>query len=123
MWTYVQKNGRLLDAKRRLISIGYSGHAEGKNNPALQSHANLGPIPCGTYTITAPFDSPDHGPYCLRLAADASNQMFARAGFLMHGDSVVHPGMASLGCIIQLHAIRMRVWESDDHRLNVVSGL
>src|ERR1043166_9162735 len=56
MWTYVQKNGRLLDAKRRLISIGYSGHAEGKNNPALQDHANLGPIPCGTYTVTAPFD-------------------------------------------------------------------
>jgi hypothetical protein len=122
MWTYVQKNGRLLNAQRRLIGIGYSGHAEGKNDPALQNEPNIGPIPCGTYTIGAPFDSPGHGPYCLRLEPDPANQMFERSGFLMHGDSIVHPGMASMGCIIQLHAVRLQVWESGDHKLEVVPG-
>ena len=122
MWTYIQKNGRLLSSKRRLVGIGYSGHDQGKNNPALQSVPGEGPIPCGTYSIGAPFECPSHGPYCLRLEADSSNTMFGRSGFLIHGDSIVHPGMASLGCIIQLHAVRQLIWDSGDHRLQVVSG-
>ena len=123
MWIYVQKNGRLLNSQRRLIGIGYSGHDEGKNNPVMQDRPDLGPIPCGEYTIAAPFDSPDHGPYCLRLAPDPANQMFGRSGFLIHGDSIVHPGMASLGCIIQLHVVRLAIWQSGDTRLQVLSGL
>jgi hypothetical protein len=122
MWTYYQKNGRLLNAQRRLVGMGYSGHDEGKNNPAMQNLSRVGPIPCGTYTIGAPFDSESHGPYCLPLTPDTDNEMFGRSGFLMHGDSIVHPGMASLGCIIQLHAVRETVWKSGDHRLKVVCG-
>ena len=122
MWTYIQKSGHLLDAGQQLVGIGYSGHSEGKNNPSLQNVADIGPIPCGDYTICAPFDSPSHGPYCLPLIPDLTSPMFGRSGFLMHGDSIVHPCMASLGCIIQLHDTRIKVWQSGDHRLRVVAG-
>ena len=120
MWTYHQTDGHLIDKDGNLVGIGYSGHGEGKNNPALQDQHDVGPLPCGTYTIGAPFNSATHGPYCLRLEPDAANQMFGRSGFLMHGDSIVHPGMASLGCIIQMHAVRQAVWTSGDRRLEVV---
>ena len=112
-----------MNSQRRLVGMGYSGHEEGKNNPAMQNIPQVGPIPCGGYTINAPFDSATHGPYCLRLEPDTTNEMFGRSGFLMHGDSVVHRGMASLGCIIQLHDVRQQVWKSNDHRLRVVSGI
>lgn len=120
MWNYQQSTGKLSDLTGALVGIGYSGHESGKNNPAMQSHRGLGPIPCGVYIVGLPFDSPEHGPYCLRLTPQPENEMFGRSGFLMHGDSIVHPGMASLGCIIQLHATRQRVWESGDHLLEVI---
>src|SRR4051812_11896240 len=55
MWTYIQKSGRLLDANLQLVGIGYSGHDVGKNNPAMQSVSNTGPLPCGVYDITERF--------------------------------------------------------------------
>jgi hypothetical protein len=48
--------------------------------------------------------------------------MFGRDGFLIHGDSVEHPGTASHGCIIMSRAIREAIAQSDDHELNVVAG-
>jgi hypothetical protein len=121
MWTYAQLSGQLFDNGGGLTGVGYSGSPTGKNNPAMQNVADVGPIPQGQYTIGAPHDTPQHGPYVLSLTPAAQNQMFGRDGFLMHGDSVAHPGTASEGCIIMQLAIRQKVWNSGDHELKVVA--
>src|ERR1035437_2005502 len=104
-WTYEQATGKLLH-DGDLVATGYSGAGGGKNNPTTQDVHNVGPIPIGHYTIEAPVDTVTHGPYVLRLEPDLANEMFGRAGFLIHGDSVVHPGTASEGCIIQARTVR-----------------
>lgn len=117
-WTYYQESGKLAHDGTD-AALGYSGAGEGKNNPAMQEAHNVGPIPRGSYTINAPHDTVTHGPYVLPLTPDPENEMFGRAGFLMHGDSVVAPGTASEGCIIMPRNIREQVWASGDTRLTV----
>ena len=117
-WTYEQASGRMLHDGER-VAIGYSGAGEGKNNPALHAEHNVGPIPAGNYTIGEPSDTKTHGPYVLHLTPDPANEMYGRAGFLIHGDSVVEPGTASEGCIILGRLIRTKIWESGDTQLQV----
>jgi hypothetical protein len=122
-WTYQQVTGRLLDDLCNIIGVGYSGRSpDGKNDPVMQSVPNVGPIPCGDYTIEPPVDTVTHGPFVLALTPSPKNEMWGRSGFLMHGDSVIAPGTASLGCIIQSRDVREAVWDSNDHLLTVVSG-
>ena len=121
-WTYEIKPGRLRDKTGQQVEIGYSGFGDGKNNPAMQNHPDMGPIPVGTYTIGVPHDTESHGPYVMSLTPAPANQMFGRSGFLMHGDSRVHPGSASHGCIIMPRPTREMVWNSNDHQLQVVEG-
>jgi len=128
MWKYEQRTGRLYadfseSAGEKLTGVGYSGKGNGKNNPDSQEVHNVGPIPVGLYKIHGPVDTVTHGPYVLPLEPDGDNHMFDRSGFLIHGDSVVHPGTASEGCIILPRAIREQIWNSRDHDLRVVSGL
>jgi hypothetical protein len=119
-WTYAQQSGQL-EQDGRPVATGYSGAKEGKNNPALQNVPNVGPIPCGRWTITGPpLDTHDHGPYVLHLQPEAETQTHARTGFLIQGDSKANPGTASHGCIILPRAIREQVWESGDRDLEVV---
>jgi hypothetical protein len=128
MWTYVQRTGELLHAGSH-EAFGYSGYddpdtgQDGKNNPDLQRVAEVGPIPVGTYTIGIPEDTLTHGPFVLPLTPDLANQMFGRAGFLIHGDSVVEPGTASRGCIIMPRSIRTDIALSGDNSLEVISGI
>lgn len=118
-WIYNQSNGSL-SHNGVLVGVGYSGFETGENNPTLQNEQNIGPIPQGEWTIVGvPFDSPDHGPYCLRLEPQPGTDTFGRGGFLIHGDSIIHPGLASKGCIIMLHAVRISIWESNDKELSV----
>jgi Protein of unknown function (DUF2778) len=126
MWEFSNKTGilRHLPSENSgiLIAVGYSGAGKGKNNPAMQSVHNVGPIPCGTYHIAlTPFDSSKHGPLCLRLEPAATNEMFGRSEFLIHGDSREHPGCASEGCVIMPHYARQRILDSADPVLRVVS--
>lgn len=118
-WRYEQATGRLLQ-NDELITVGYSGGGAGKNNPDMQDMHNIGPVPRGTYTIEAPCDTVTHGPYVLRLTPDLQNNMCGRSGFLIHGDSVVHPGTASQGCIIVNRMAREKVWDSGDNQLEVI---
>lgn len=121
MWTYAQKTGELLQDDKH-VANGYSGIDVGKNNPAMQAVPNMGPIPQGDWTITGPpVNTPDHGPYVLRLQPAADTQMFGRSGFLMHGDSIESPGCASHGCIIMPRTVREQVWNSNDTDLEVVA--
>lgn len=121
MWVYEQSTGKLYSQSGNCVGTGYSGLGNGKNNPASQAVKGMGPIPVGFYNVEEPVDTNTHGPYVLRLDPFASNTMFERDGFLMHGDSLEHPGAASLGCIIQARPVRALVWTSGDHQLEVVA--
>jgi len=120
MWTYRQIDGALLDQNEKILSFGYSGAGAGKNNPEMENVHDVGPIPRGRYRIGKPVDTVTHGPRVLPLTPFPENKMFGRSGFLMHGDSVVNPGTASEGCIVQPRFARERVAESGDDVLVVV---
>jgi hypothetical protein len=121
MWTYVQKTGQLLH-DGQLVGTGYSGFDAGKNNPEMQAVPNVGPIPQGRWSIIGPpADTPEHGPYVLRLEPMAETNAFGRSGLLMHGDSIETPGCASHGCIVLPQQVRQQVWKSGDRELEVVA--
>lgn len=119
MWIYKQSTGEMIDPAAEVISIGYSGKGDGKNNPLMQTVHNVGPIPVGYYTMLSPVNSHVHGPYAIPLEPDDTNDMYGRDSFMCHGDSIIEPGTASEGCIIQPHDTRVKMWESNDHRLEV----
>lgn len=122
MWTYNQSNGAL-SKDGILVGIGYSGAGEGKNCPQREAIRDVGPIPQGSWEICGPpIDTAEHGPYVLRLEPTPVTQTFGRVGFLMHGDSIEHPGQASKGCIIMARNVRTRVYQSGDTKLLVISG-
>lgn len=119
-WTYSQKAGEL-HHDGKTIATGYSGAGLGKNNPGMENVPNVGPIPRGEWNVTGPpVDTPNHGPYVLRLEPKPETETFGRDGFLMHGDSREHPGCASQGCIILPRPVREEVWTSGDRDLEVV---
>jgi type VI secretion system (T6SS) effector TldE1-like protein len=123
MWIYAQRSGAL-SHNGLIIARGYAGHGKGFNNPALQHVPFVGPLPRGLYTIGSPIERhPRLGYYVLPLTPDASNQMFGRGDFFIHGDAEEHPGNASEGCIVQEQAPRKAVAASGDHRLQVVEDL
>lgn len=118
-WRWVQSEGQL-SRDGQIEGHGYAGAGEGKNNPDMQDVQNIGPIPRGLYAIAEPCDTDTHGPYVLRLAPHADNEMCGRSGFLIHGDSKSKPGTASQGCIILPRAVREKIWQSGDRELEVV---
>lgn len=123
MWTYQQSTGKF-SRNGIKTGVGYSGFGAGKNNPALQDQHDVGPIPVGIYSISGPewVTAPGpHGSYVLRLTPEPANKMFGRSGFLIHGDSISHPGQASKGCIILARVIRELVVRDNDWVLRVVA--
>jgi len=120
MWTFEQSTGNLYDPTGNFAATGYSGAPGFKDIAADQNLKNEGPIPAGRYTIGTPFDSPEHGPFGIPLTPDPTNQEFGRGGFMIHGDSIANPGCASTGCIIMPYMTRITIWDSRDHRLQVV---
>lgn len=120
--TYQQSSG--LFTLNGQTFVGYSGHGAGVNAPSMQSVKNVGPIPQGEYTIEPPHADPVVGPVAMRLVPDASNEMFGRGDFLIHGDNQTMNRTASEGCIILPHSARveigMAVLDGDD-RLTVVA--
>lgn len=122
-WEYNQTTGEL-KKDGILAGRGYSGFGNGKNNPELEATPDIGPIPCGWWSIEGPpYSTIEHGPYVLRLEPEKWTQTYGRVGFLIHGDSKEHPGEASKGCIVAPPEVRSRIWQSADHRLNVISGM
>lgn len=101
---------------------GYSGHGEGVDNPADESISNVGPIPEGKWSIGAPEDSPNTGPFTLPLAPLEGTDARGRSDFRIHGDLVGEVGkeLASHGCIILARPIRERINGESDRTLCVV---
>ncbi|PLZ00607.1 DUF2778 domain-containing protein [Burkholderia sp. WAC0059] len=118
-WTYHQSSARLLH-NGVYVDSGYSGHGIGRDNPTMQSVPNIGPIPRGTYRIGAPFTHPHAGEYSMRLTPVNGTNTFGRDGFMIHGDSIKHPGQASNGCVIEVPLTRHKIWSSGDHILEVI---
>ena len=121
MWSYSQSTGQIVDGLGNLVGTGYSGFALGKNNPASQAVQDVGPIPEGLWSIGNPYTDPEKGPVVMRLTPDPSTTTFGRSGFLIHGDSILHPGAASHGCIILAHDIRVAISLSQHKLLNVTA--
>ena len=119
MWRYSQSTGEM-SRDGIFLSRGYSGHEEGKNNPAMQAIPNIGPIPVGLWKLLLIFDHPAKGPRCIRLEAADGTVTFGRSGFLIHGDSIANPGTASEGCIILGRVQREQIWGTKDRDLEVV---
>ena len=125
-WVYEQRTGRLRDPLGELIGVGYAGgeqgrSPQGKNNPDMDHVHNVGPLPRGWYMIGSPHDTVTHGPYVIPLTPHPDNVMHGRSGFLCHGDSVIHPGNASDGCMVQARVAREKLGSSLDRELEVVS--
>jgi Tlde1 domain len=119
MWTYNQTDGTLLHDGEQ-VGKGYSGFDEGKNNPEMQDVHDVGPIPAGTYEIGSAHNTDSHGPHVMALKPVEGTNTFGRDGFLIHGDSMEHPGTASHGCIIMPRDVRDKVSASGDTTLEVV---
>lgn len=120
MLVYKQSTGELRDGHFKSVGLGYSGRDDGKNNPIQESTKNIGPLPKGYYLISPPRDTESHGPFVLPLVPDPDNSMFDRSGFLIHGDSISHPGRASDGCIIMGRTIREAIWNQQHRILQVI---
>lgn len=118
-WRYEQATGRL-SRDGIPLTVGYSGFAEGRNNPDMQMVRDVGPIPQGRWQLATIFDSPSHGPRCILLVAEEGTNTWGRSGFLIHGDSIGTPGQASHGCIIVGRHERELVWGTGDRALEVV---
>ncbi|PVB76052.1 DUF2778 domain-containing protein [Salmonella enterica subsp. enterica serovar Legon] len=97
----------------------YAGAPGYKNDPSQQCVSDHGPLPRGTYTISEPFYHPHAKAWTLRLTPSSTNNMCGRGGFLIHGDSLAHPGAASNGCIVATLTERKAIAHSHDHSLIV----
>ena len=125
-YLYEQKTGKLF----KLVTVGYSGHddgdgiresGEGKNDPAEEYVANVGPLPHGWWTFGPAFTHPSKGPVVHQLIPDPATDTHGRDHFLNHGDSIPHPGSASEGCLITPRPVREMVQDKD--RLHVVNEI
>lgn len=122
MWIYRIKPGRLSQGDR-FVSIGYSGMGASRDDPGAIHVRGQGPIPVGVYVIGPEREITEtHGPVVLPLTPIAYVETFGRSNFLIHGDSVSHPGSASHGCIILPRPIREEISSSRDRLLVVLSG-
>lgn len=119
MYRYEQSTGKLTDANGTLVGTGIAGQGLGLNNPDMQEVHNVGPIPRGRYTITAPYTHPHLGPLTMNLLPFSDNEMFGRSDFRIHGFSYAHPELSSEGCITQQRSARQIVADNLDHN-NVV---
>lgn len=130
MWGFEQSTGWWYTPESARLSQGYSGHGLGRNNPEMESVADVGPIPVGLYTIQLITDAAGQpiahkdakgttlAAPVMRLIPDADNEMYGRTDFLCHGNNATND--ASLGCAIADHDTRVTISTSTDNRLQVV---
>lgn len=110
------------DAVGRIMGRGYSGFPPHTNDVDSESLHNLGPLPRGLYKMTELIPKSSHGPDAIRLEPLPETEMFSRDGMLIHGERALPPpGEASNGCIILPHEVRLEIWNSGDHLLEVTS--
>lgn len=122
LWRYEIHTGRITladDQGAVFAASGWAGQGPGKNNPAMCSVHNVGPLPPGNYTIGDPFDDAHTGKYSMNLTPDPANNMMGRSGFRIHGANANDPDHSSEGCIIQMRPVRERIHASGCRNLEV----
>lgn len=125
-WKWDQSAGEL-SRDGEFVGRGYSGKNNGVNNPRLQGVAGIGPIPTGKWRMVEMRDSPNTGPLTIVLHAvdatpgDDRHDATRRGAFRIHGDNVRGDRSASRGCIILPRPLRLRMWNSGDRDLEVVT--
>jgi hypothetical protein len=117
---YDQKTGRITSELGSLFGVGYSGNGKGKNNPEMENVKGIGVIPKGSYHIGEPFLHSHMGRFAIPLIPFPENEMFGRSEFYIHGDSLIHPGEASKGCIVTPLTVRQEIADCTDKILKVV---
>lgn len=118
-WVYQVKTARFYHNGSYAFTARYAGAKGFYNDPSKECVADKGPLPRGTYHISAPFFHPHAKKYTMRLTPESSNHMCGRGGFLIYGDSISDPGGASNGCIILDLNYRIKIGTSNDHTLIV----
>lgn len=116
MLTYIQSTGNLL-LDGQLIGTGWSGHDAGRNNPSMENAPDIGPIPCGTWALSEPYQSIKLGPVVFVLTPILGTDTFGRSLFRIHGASVLDPGESSHGCIILTRGVRDRIAAASTERV------
>ena len=120
MYMYSQSSGTMWH-NGTAVATGYSGNGEHKNVPADQNIIDKGPLPRGLYLLGTAITDPHLGPIVISLTPDSFNDMFGRSAFYIHGDSILHPGQASCGCIVLPNAARQYIASHTDKILQVTS--
>ena len=97
-------------------------------NPCLNSLGQNTSNGCEFYAVEMAWSVPDAflqefqtgASFLSPMTPDPANEMFGRSGFLIHGDSLMHPGCASRGCIVLARPSREAIAQSGDQDLEVV---
>lgn len=103
MYVYIQRD---IGGHYRRLGTGYSGRAEAKNNPRRENDVCKGPIPKGHWKTGKAYRSTRVGAHAIPLERGSDVAVYHRSGFLIHGDSRIHPGQASSGCIVLPLSVR-----------------
>ena len=117
MQSYQQSTG-LYEVRPDLRALGYSGHGEGLNNPALEADAGVGPIPAGVWRIGPARTHPRLGP-CVMALSPVEHDAHGRSAFFIHGDNAAGDHGASHGCVILAHSVREAIAANPDRTLLV----
>jgi hypothetical protein len=120
-YTYEQRTGRLLTPDGKPMTIGYSGHGQGLNNPDMEHVVAVGPIPRGLWKMGAPYNSGKVGRLAIPLSPEGHGA-HGRSAFLVHGDNTKGNRSASNGCIIAPHPIRQALISGLVRHIRVVRG-
>lgn len=118
-WKYSQSTGDLRSPAGSRVGIGYSGHGDGLNNPAMEQVKKVGPIPRGEWAIGDFFNHEEKGSMVARLTPFDGTETFGRDGFLIHGDNDHLNHTASEGCVILPRTLREMIMASEDRLLVV----
>lgn len=116
MWTYSIVSGEAAENGKK-AGNGYSGHAEGRDNPAMCAVPNVGPIPPGQYRIGPAYADPHLGPCVMHLDPLPGTDTHGRTLFRIHGNDAAND--ASEGCVILGPLIREAISKSHDNTLEV----
>lgn len=124
MLRYVQKTGVLFQYVRgeagwawNVLGTGYAGKGDGLNNPSKEDEPNVGPIPCGVWSLSFPYEDPHKGKNCFRLVP--LTYRGSRRSFMIHANSKTGGTASSEGCIIMDAAVRQKLAESKENHLIV----
>ena len=108
-WTFEIPTGRYFNPSGAYVSTGYAGNGPDKDNVDSEAIVGQGPLPEATYAMGKWFDDPEKGPIVCHLTPLPGSEMYDRdaLSFMIHGDSLRHPGWASDGCCVADHPTRL----------------